>query len=124
MKGVFWAIAFFAGLSVLSLAYPGDVPETITLNSLVNLYGPVEFSHEDHMEIAEDCTSCHHHSEEEAASCRECHEPIVIYHYKGIKRKTGLGLKGAYHGLCMGCHKESESGPLGCTDCHEKRAKK
>lgn len=117
-------VILFVSIFFIALAYPEDIPETITLDSISNIYEPVEFSHAEHAEIADDCTTCHHHSEEGTTpSCRECHEPISVYHYKSAMRKTGLGLKGAYHAQCMGCHQESESGPTGCTECHERKGK-
>ncbi|RLB04706.1 MAG: hypothetical protein DRG50_08435 [Deltaproteobacteria bacterium] len=124
MKRLALVATFFVSIFFITLAYPEDIPETIVLESLTNIYEPVEFSHGEHVDIADECAACHHHSEEGTPSCKKCHEPITIYRYKGAQRKTGLGLKGAYHGLCMGCHKESESGPLGCTDCHTKKAKR
>ena len=105
----------------IALAYPTDIPETITLDILSKRYGPVEFSHSYHAEMTGDCVTCHHHSKQGTTpACGECHEPIIIYHYSSAQRETGIGLKGAYHGQCLGCHTEMESGPVGCTDCHEK----
>jgi len=114
-----WLVIITAAVGLLTMAWASDLPDVMSLDSLMKRYGPVEFSHEDHMEVAEDCSFCHHHSEEPVA-CSECHEPIAVYHYKGSARKTGLGLKGAYHGLCVRCHKDSEA-PTGCTDCHAKK---
>jgi hypothetical protein len=119
------SLLFASIFLLIALAYPTNIPETIQLDSLSNIYGPVEFSHKYHAEIAGDCTTCHHHSEKGATpACGECHEPITVYHYNGAHRETGIGLKGAYHLKCMGCHEEVGSGPLGCTDCHAKEDKK
>lgn len=119
------SVLFVTILLGITLAYPTDIPETITLDILSKRYGPVAFSHSYHAEMAGDCVSCHHHSEKGVTpACGECHEPITVYHYKGSEREMGIGLKGAYHRQCLGCHKEMESGPVGCTDCHEKEAKK
>lgn len=119
------SVLFVTILLCITLAYPTDIPETITLDILSKRYGPVEFSHRYHAEMAGDCVSCHHHSEKGSTpACGECHEPITVYHYKGSERETGIGLKGAYHRQCLGCHKEMESGPVGCTDCHEKEVTK
>jgi hypothetical protein len=108
-----------------ALAYPTDIPETITMDSISQVYGPVEFSHRQHADIAGNCAKCHHHSPKGSTpACGECHEPIVVYHYDAAKKGPDIGLKGAYHGLCMGCHKQMGSGPLGCTDCHAKKGKK
>lgn len=111
-------LVVLALLALFALVYASDLPEVITLDSLAKRYVPVEFTHQEHIEFAEDCSRCHHHSEEPLA-CSECHEPLKVYRYRGVERKTGLGLKGAYHGLCLGCHKEAEA-PVGCTDCHER----
>ena len=123
MKRGILVLSLLAAVLVIPLAKGGGSSDTIVIKGLEKLYGPVEFSHGDHEELAEDCSSCHHHSDEPLA-CGECHEPISVYHYKGKERKAGIGLKGAYHGLCIGCHKENESGPVGCTDCHAKKAGK
>ena len=115
------AMLFVSIICFIAVAYPTDTPETITMDILINRYGSVEFSHGYHAEIADDCSSCHHHSEEGSTpACGECHEPITIYHYEGAQRGPSIGLKGAYHRQCLGCHQEMESGPVGCTDCHEK----
>jgi hypothetical protein len=109
----------------IALAYSANIPETITLDSLSNIYGPVTFSHHAHAEMIGDCASCHHHSKKGSTpACGECHELITIYQYSGAQRETRIGLKGAYHLKCMGCHKDMGSGPVGCTDCHEKKIKK
>lgn len=100
-------------------------PETVVLDELVNLYGPVEFPHGMHVEVAEGCTSCHHHGGDGTSprACKECHRPASTYRYLGARRRTGLGLKGAYHAQCLGCHRESEAGPQGCVECHVRRAR-
>jgi hypothetical protein len=116
------SVLFVTILLCITLAYPTDTPETITLDILSKRYGPVEFSHGYHAEMAGDCASCHHHSPKGyTPACGECHEPIIVYHYDAVKKGPNVGLKGAYHGQCLGCHKEMESGPVGCTDCHEKK---
>jgi hypothetical protein len=116
------SILFVSIFLFITLAYPTDIPETLTLDMLTKRYGPVEFSHLYHADMTGDCTTCHHHSEEGTTpGCGECHEPITVYHYEGTERKPGIGLKGAYHRQCMGCHEEWGSGPMGCTDCHERK---
>ncbi|OGP55003.1 MAG: hypothetical protein A2Y65_11245 [Deltaproteobacteria bacterium RBG_13_52_11] len=125
MRLTLLSILFVSIFLFVALAYPTDTPKTITLESVSNVYGPVEFSHRYHAEMAGDCASCHHHSAKGSTpACGECHESITVYRYKGAQRETGIGLKGAYHRQCMGCHTEMESGPVGCTDCHEKEVKK
>ncbi|RTZ97714.1 MAG: acidic cytochrome c3 [Deltaproteobacteria bacterium] len=79
------------------------------------------FNHDAHNENAEieDCSSCHHLYEEgylvqdvssEDQSCSDCHT---------LKpSKTTLGLRKAFHTLCISCHKKEEKGPLLCGECH------
>jgi hypothetical protein len=119
------SILFFSIFLFIALVYPAGVPETIQLDSLSKIYGPVEFSHSYHAEMAGDCAICHHHSVKGSTpACGECHESIIVYHYDAARRVPDLGLKGAYHRQCIGCHKEMESGPAGCTDCHAKEVGK
>ena len=118
-------VAFVSFLIFTVLAYPADMPETITLDSISQVYGPVKFSHSQHADIAGDCATCHHHSPKGSTpACGECHPAITVFHYNPTSKAPDIGLKAAYHGQCMGCHKKMESGPLGCTDCHEKKGKK
>lgn len=118
-----------------------DAPESVTIDSMSNLYGPVEFNHLMHTEYAScqechhqttgeivadpNCARCHHsHDENDIVSCSECHEadrynPTYLkkledpelYHF------DRPGLKGAYHLKCVSCH-EITSGPTGCQECH------
>jgi hypothetical protein len=118
-------MSFVSIFLFIGVAFPTNIPETITLDSISQVYGPVQFSHSQHADIAGDCATCHHHSPKGSTpACGECHESIVVYHYEAGKKGPDIGLKGAYHGLCMGCHKKMQSGPLGCTDCHEKKGNK
>ncbi len=118
-----------------------DAPEEITIDSMANLYGPVEFNHLMHTEYAS-CEECHHHTtgdtvvdpncarchandgEADEITCVGCHESNrfgVVYLKKlqepGLYHIDKLGLKGAYHLNCIGCH-EITSGPTGCQECH------
>lgn len=125
MRLILFSMLFASAFLVSALAYPTGTLETITLDSLSTRYGPVEFSHGQHAEIAGNCAKCHHHSPKGSTpACGECHESIIVYHYNTAKRKPDLGLKGAYHRQCMDCHEKMGSGPLGCTDCHEKKINK
>jgi hypothetical protein len=124
-RAIVVCMVFVTLLLFTVLAYPTDIPETITLDSIAQVYGPVKFSHSQHADIAGDCVTCHHHSPKGSTpACGECHASIVVYHYDAAKKGPDIGLKGAYHGQCMGCHKKMGSGPMGCTDCHAKKGKK
>jgi hypothetical protein len=94
-------------------------PELSILNALEKIYEPVTFSHGMHTLVADDCATCHHHSEPGVTlACKECHG--VPFDPKNLDMP---GLKGAYHLQCMGCHREIGSGPLGCTECHAKKVR-
>jgi len=96
---------------------PEKGPEVTILNTLEKLYERVTFSHDIHTLLAEDCGTCHHHSEPgQTPACKECHGAPF-----DPKNLNMPGLKGAYHLQCMGCHQEMESGPTGCNECHAKK---
>lgn len=97
-----------------------NVPETYTLGRLAKIYEPVAFSHEAHTLMAEDCATCHHHSEAgQTPSCDKCHQAS-----SGTEESGTPGLKDAYHRQCMGCHREMDMGPTGCAECHSKKVAK
>ena len=140
-----WAL----GLGLILLAPAGglamdaeDAPESVEIDSMSNLYGPVEFNHAMHTEMAS-CSDCHHHTtgtgpaaptcgrchhgteEGDTVSCTECHsaqpfspENLELMENPEIFHIDKPGLKGAYHLNCIGCHQEVD-GPTGCQDCHE-----
>jgi hypothetical protein len=98
--------------------------DNLTLNSISNMFKPVQFRHGGHIDSLSDCGLCHHHAEGgRAAACKSCHEAGAVYVYRGSERRTGLGLKGAYHVLCVGCHKKENAGPVGCAECHDRAQK-
>lgn len=122
-----------------------DLPETVKLDKLAKLYEGVEFDHEMHTEIADDCTVCHHHtvgmpsSNENCSKCHntetvpgkvacaDCHalDPFSAEYLAANAPGNGHyhidkpGLKAAYHLNCLNCHEEM-GGPEGCEDCHER----
>jgi predicted CXXCH cytochrome family protein len=96
--------------------------DLISLSQLSKLYNPVTFTHGKHINLIQNCRECHHKEEGITYSCSPCHSKEDVYKYEGSK--VSVGLKGAYHGLCLSCHKKTGKGPLKCTSCHEKRAKK
>ena len=125
--------------------YGMEGPESVDLDSIVNLYGPVSFDHDMHTGVAR-CASCHHHttgdvSEEEEClrchaqseptdevACSSCHAAnsggarlIADESAAGwVFHLERTGLKRVYHVKCLGCHMET-SAPVGCEDCHPKR---
>lgn len=96
--------------------------ETLALSSISKLYEPVNFSHGRHISFTKDCKDCHHKGEEKTYSCSFCHSKEDLYKYEA--GKVAVGLKGAYHGLCLSCHKKEGKGPLKCTECHKRKAKR
>jgi hypothetical protein len=75
---------------------------------------PSAFVHELHWQV-EDCTGCHHRPATSDLRCGSCHavEPDP-------KQLAVIGLKGAYHGLCLRCHGETGS-DASCALCHPDR---
>lgn len=75
---------------------------------------PSAFVHELHWQV-EDCTGCHHKQATGDLRCVSCHrlEPDP-------ERLSVVGLKGAYHGLCLRCHGETGS-VASCGTCHPDR---
>jgi hypothetical protein len=72
------------------------------------------FVHELHWQV-EECTGCHHRPATTDLRCVSCHsiEPDP-------NRLEVIGLKGAYHGLCLRCHGETGS-DASCALCHPDR---
>jgi hypothetical protein len=121
-------------------------PETVKLESLAELYQPVEFNHAMHVELVDsECARCHHHTTGAAPleprclechkggeggaaiACRDCHpaQRFSAEYLAELDANPQLyhldkpGLKGAYHRNCLACHQEN-GGPAGCQDCHER----
>jgi hypothetical protein len=146
----FKIIAFIVLVLAVSLPLSGqarnlELPDTVMLDQLVHLYEGVEFDHEYHTEIVDDCTGCHHHSvgipttNEKCAKCHssedvldtvacvDCHavEPFSAEYLsqkeadKDAYHQDKPGLKAAYHLNCLNCH-IAAGGPEGCEDCHER----
>lgn len=98
-------------------------PETVELDMNGEFYGPMEFTHLEHTDYADEgCTQCHHHQPplERFKKCGACHESKP---FQGPDKLNVPGLKGAYHRQCVGCHVDYGSGPTECTECHEPKSK-
>ncbi len=134
---VFFTVLLFAASGFAM----DDFPDEVELDALADLYEPVIFDHAMHVEVAEDCSTCHHHTtgtepvnsyclkchqgeeDMDTVACQDCHSgpanstkdagPEFVYH------DDQPNLKAAYHLNCLGCHREV-GGPVGCEDCHAK----
>ena len=121
------------------------VPGIVDLASLAMYFDGAEFDHEMHVDFADDCSQCHHHTTgtgvtdkncmkchadsagTEEVACTGCHagEPFSAEYIREKESQLDLfhvdkpGLKAAYHLSCMGCHAEMD-GPTGCEDCHSR----
>ncbi len=82
-----------------------DGPDTVTIDQLANIYGPVEFDHIGHAkwcELGNGCVDCHHVDPNGViTSCGECHESSPVREDMRVP-----SLKAVYHLNCMGCHLE------------------
>lgn len=134
------AIAVCSG----SVAQAGDGPDSVTLGTLAALYEPVVFDHAMHENVVDgNCAVCHHHTTGKPpvsdrcrkchatsgpaseVACQACHSPqrFEAQYLKEVEQDATryhvdkIGLKGAYHALCMDCHAANDA-PVGCQDCH------
>jgi hypothetical protein len=120
-----------------------EPPASVRIDSLSHLYDGVDFDHELHVDIAENCSVCHHHrfggeivdkqcarchSDSKkifAIACGDCHvkEPFSGKHIRKMEANPNryhldvTGLKGAYHLRCFNCHIKTGA-PAECGDCH------
>ncbi len=116
-------------------------PETVSIKSLEEKYGPVDFPHGRVVKALIDglrenrmagyfhngtetfCRGCHHNGPvgEKPPRCSSCHgKPF------DENRPLTPGLLGAYHRQCMGCHEKMEiQKPVStdCSACHREKRK-
>lgn len=96
---------------------PEETPELITIDQLIDRYGPVYFSHKVHAQMSVmsgGCENCHHHNTSgPILKCNSCHETSRKREDVSIP-----DLKGALHRQCMDCHREW-SHETGCNSCHK-----
>jgi hypothetical protein len=117
-----------------------DIPETVTINTLMKKYEPVKLPHRKivqtmvddinknklanyfHYEKGTVCQGCHHNSPaaKEPPKCVSCHgKPF------NAKDPFKPGLMAAYHRQCMECHKAmgiKKPVSTDCTACHQKKS--
>ena len=124
---------------MLAMVARKDIPETVTIDAMVNRFEAVKLPHgkivqaiydsliDDrmaryfHREPTTLCQGCHHHSPAslKPPRCESCHgEPFV----EGPGGRPGL--QGAYHLQCIGCHEDmgiEKPSANDCSACHAKR---
>jgi len=101
----------------ITTRHPVDMaPEVVTIDIIMNEYGPSVFSHRKHAEhadMSDGCILCHHYNPPgEVATCQDCH--------KAKRQRINLrkpDLLAAYHRQCLGCHLEWKHEP-DCLSCH------
>lgn len=92
-------------------------PDTVLIDDVSHWFGPAEFDHAGHVDIADACSTCHHDQEPaEAGACSDCHGAL----YDPADPDTP-DLKMAYHLQCLGCH-EDVGATLECVGCHARAA--
>jgi hypothetical protein len=149
------AACALGGAVAFGLVEGPTLPAELSIDLIAKLYEPVRLDHAEHVEIEENCGSCHHRPFGEPEPCASCHEdsfePSSFGHAlhseigdcmgchnreatsdlrcvschtvdPNPERLELIGLKGAYHGLCLRCH--DETGPdASCGPCHPDREK-
>ncbi|NQV14165.1 hypothetical protein HQ531_01810 [bacterium] len=96
-----------------------DLPDSIQIGVLQNIFEPVHFAHKLHADMTSmgaGCNTCHHHAFENVYKpCSECHPPDSQDASLAIPT-----LNGAYHRNCLNCHRDWNSNRV-CTTCHTER---
>ena len=99
------------------------VPESIVIEHDIHrldMFGPVHFGHQQHIESGIICKKCHHDWDEYSydlpISCINCHGQDRV--------RDVVSLRTAYMKQCLGCHiilgpDGKKTGPTICTRCHQ-----
>lgn len=114
------AIALLATVAAAAHHPTGD----IVIDAAADKQAPVTFPHGTHVEVVDDCTTCHHTSEGLTAEsdmkvpkCSECH----LNPEGDVPDMAQMSLKkNPLHAGCIDCHKEEAKGPTKCNECHVK----
>jgi len=109
--------------ALIALAHHG--PDTVTIDAAADKKSPVVFPHAAHIEVVDQCDTCHHtqegltaESDAEVETCASCHldpesEDVPSMRQMSLK-------KNPFHAGCIDCHKEEGAGPTKCDECHPK----
>ena len=133
------AEGFVAQKKPVKYVDPKSMNYKVTIDTLVDKYGPNRFNHARHIVSVENkikksdlakafhstpeilCQTCHHHSPASTTppKCVSCHSPTIDEKYPGRPP-----LKAAYHLQCIGCHdgmQVKRPRKNDCTGCHKLR---
>jgi hypothetical protein len=104
--------------------------------TLLNRFGDVSWTHEQHARMPEiaNCQVCHHTERPgttQPRPCHDCHKPLegnlinaglhVPQNPVPYEGENGPPAFTAFHDRCIGCHRALDKGPTLCGDCHEKK---
>jgi len=96
-----------------------ELPESISLGLLKNIFHPVYFPHRDHAHMSGTgigCVTCHHYAEDDIYDpCADCHTNRAEEQTADIP-----SLNAAFHRKCLACHREWSQINV-CGSCHIKR---
>jgi len=92
-------------------AAPPDWKLAISIKDIDPTLPSVGFDHKGHGEKIRKCKTCHHRDTAILGQkCSGCHG--------NREGTTNVGLKQAYHKMCLGCHCRGKEGPQKCNRCH------
>jgi len=110
-------------LTILNLTFAQDIPKNIIIEHDIHrldMFGPVHFGHQLHIESAITCKKCHHEWDEYSydlpITCVNCHGRDNV--------QDVVSLRTAFMKQCLGCHiiqrpDGQKTGPTICTVCHQ-----
>jgi len=100
----------FLAIGFASASLPED-KFAISIKDIDHTLPSVGFDHKGHGEKVRECRTCHHRDTAILGQrCSGCHG--------SREGSTKVGLKQAYHKMCLGCHGRGKQGPQKCTGCH------
>jgi hypothetical protein len=109
--------------SNMNICCAQEIPESIIIEHDIHrldMFGPVHFGHQQHIETGILCKKCHHdwneYSYDLPMSCINCHGRDRV--------RDVVSLRTAYMKQCLGCHiildpDGEKTGPTICTSCHQ-----
>ncbi|MGA1796049.1 MAG: cytochrome c3 family protein [bacterium] len=120
---VFTSLLLMVSFMQADRSFSQEVPESISIEHDIHrldLFGPVHFGHQQHIELGLECKKCHHDWDENSYEL-----PIACINCHGRDRVMDVvSLRTAYMKQCLGCHiivrpDGTKTGPTICTLCHQ-----